>query len=82
MNDGEDKWRDPYEDLPVIRIISEEEDPHVKLGLEMEDTTKAMLAKWGREVASDDDYVEIAIREGLQNYLKEHEKKSDEDSDN
>jgi hypothetical protein len=78
MTDGEDKWWDQYEDLPVIRIVSEEEDPHVKLGLEMEDTTKAMLAQWGREVASDDDYVEIAIREGLTNFVKEQEKKDEQ----
>ena len=74
----EDEWWREYEDLPMIRIVSEEEDPHVKLGLEMEDSTKATLARWGREVASDDDYVEIAIRDGLQNYLKEQEKKDEQ----
>ena len=78
MTDTEDKWWEQYEDFPVIRIISEDEDPHVKLGLEMEDSTKAMLAKWGREVATDDDYVEIAIRDGLTSYLKEEEKKDEQ----
>jgi hypothetical protein len=38
---------------------------HVKLGLEMEDTTHDMLVKWGKEVASDEDYVRIAIDAGI-----------------
>ena len=48
-------------DLPIIKIVSEEEEMHVKLGLEMEDETHKMLVKWGKEVASDEDYVRIAI---------------------
>jgi len=52
-------------DLPIIRIVSEEEEMHVKLGLEMEDTTHDMLVKWGKEVASDEDYINIAITAGL-----------------
>ena len=53
------------EDLPIIRIVSEEEEMHVKLGLEMEDKTHEMLVKWGKEVASDEDYVRIAIDAGI-----------------
>ena len=52
-------------DLPTIRIVSEEEEMHVKLGLEMEDSTHKMLVKWGKEVASDEDYINIAISDGL-----------------
>lgn len=52
-------------DLPLIRIISEEEETFVCLGLEMEDSTHDMLVKWGREVATDEDYVQIAISNGL-----------------
>ena len=55
--------------LPIIRILSEEKEMHVKLGLEMEDKTHNMLVKWGKEVASDEDYVSIAIRAGLEEYL-------------
>ena len=51
--------------LPIIRIVSEEEEMHVKLGLEMEDETHKMLVKWGKEVASDEDYINIAIIDGL-----------------
>ena len=69
-----------YKDLPVIKIISEEEEMHVKLELEMEDETKDILVKWGKEDATDDDYVNIAIREGLLNILRDKEK--DEDSNN
>jgi hypothetical protein len=55
-------------DLPIIKIVSEEEEAFVKLGLEMDDKTHEMLVKWGKEVASDEDYVNIAMREGLKNY--------------
>ena len=51
--------------LPIIRIVSEEEEMHVKLGLEMEDKTHDMLVKWGKEVASDEDYINIAISDAL-----------------
>ena len=53
-------------DLPIIRIVSEEEEMHVNLGLEMEKETHDMLVKWGKEVASDADYVRIAIDAGIQ----------------
>ena len=52
-------------DLPVIKIVSEEEELFVKMELEMEDTTHDMLVKWGKEVASDEDYINIAISAGL-----------------
>jgi len=56
-------------DLPIIKIISEEEELFVKLNLEMEEKTHDMLVKWGKEVASDEDYINIAIRAGLQEYM-------------
>ena len=56
-------------DLPVIRIVSEEEEMHVKLGLEMKDETHKMLVKWGKEVASDEDYINIAISDGIKHYI-------------
>ena len=65
-------------DLPIIRILSEEDEMHVKLELEMEDETKDMLVRWGKEEATDEDFVNIAIREGLLNTLK---KDQDEDED-
>ena len=55
--------------LPIIRIVSEEEEMHVKLGLEMEDETHKMLVKWGKEVASDEDYVRIAIDAGIKHHI-------------
>ena len=57
------------DDLPTIRIVSEEEEMHVKLGLEIEDESHKMLVKWGKELASDEDYVEIAVRAGLREYV-------------
>ena len=56
--------------LPVIRIVSTEDEVFTKLELEMEDETHDMLVKWGKEVASDEDYIEIAIRAGLEEYLE------------
>jgi len=55
--------------LPVIRIVSTEDEVFTKLELEMEDSTHDMLVKWGKEVASDEDYISIAIRAGLEEYL-------------
>ena len=56
-------------DLPIIRIVSEEEEMHVKLELEMEDETHKMLVKWGKEVASDEDYINIAISDALKHVI-------------
>ena len=56
-------------DLPIIKIVSEEEEMHVKLDLEMEDETHEMLVKWGKEVASDEDYINIAISDGIKHLI-------------
>jgi len=56
-------------DLPIIRIVSTEDEMHTKMNLEMEDKTHDMLVKWGKEVASDEDYISIAIRAGLEEYV-------------
>lgn len=56
--------------LPIIKIVSEEEEMHVKMELEMEDETHEMLVKWGKEVASDEDYVRIAIDAGIREAVK------------
>ena len=53
------------DDLPIIKIVSEEEEMHVKMELEMEDETHDMLVKWGKEVASDEDYIRIALDAGI-----------------
>ena len=56
-------------DLPIIKILSEEEEMHVKMELEMDDNTHKMLVKWGKEVASDEDYINIAITDGLKHLI-------------
>ena len=56
--------------LPVIRIVSTEDEVFTKLELEMEDSTHDMLVKWGKEVASDEDYIGIAMSHGLEEYLE------------
>ena len=56
-------------ELPIIKIVSEEEELHVNMELEMEDETHDMLVKWGKEVASDADYVRIAIDAGIKHLI-------------
>lgn len=56
-------------DLPIIKIVSEEEEMHVKMELEMEDETHDMLVKWGKEVATDEDYINIALTVGLKHVI-------------
>ena len=60
---------DKCDAIGTIHIVSEEEEMHVKLGLEMEDKTHKMLVKWGKEVASDEDYINIAISDGIKHLI-------------
>jgi len=62
---------DRVEDLPIIRITDTREVEYVEMDLEMEDDTHAMLVKWGKESATDEDYVNIAMREGIENAIRE-----------
>ena len=66
---------DSIEDLPIIRIKDTREVEYVEMDLEMEDDTHAMLVKWGKESATDEDYVNIAMREGIENAVKKMEEK-------
>jgi len=62
---------DRVENLPIIRITDTREVEYVEMDLEMEDDTHAMLVKWGKESATDEDYVNIAMREGIENAIRE-----------
>lgn len=62
--------------LPVIRIVSTEDEIFTKLNLEMEDSTHDMLVKWGKEEATDEDYISVALRCGLEEYLESVKEKS------
>jgi len=62
---------DRVEKLPIIRITDTREVEYVEMDLEMEDDTHAMLVKWGKESATDEDYVNIAMREGIENAIRE-----------
>jgi len=66
---------DSVEDLPIIRITDTRDVEYVEMDLEMEDDTHAMLVKWGKESATDEDYVNIAMREGIENAVKKMEEK-------
>ena len=70
-------------DLPIIRIGRTWDEMFTHMELEMEDDTKAMLVRWGKEAATDDEYAEIAIRHGLEEFVERYgESGSDENSDN
>ena len=56
--------------LPVIRIVSTEDEMFTKLNLEMEDEVYDMLVKWGKQEATDDDYISVALRCGLEEYVE------------
>lgn len=62
--------------LPIIRLVSTEDEVFTKMNLEMENETHDMLVKWGKKIASDEDYVGIAIRAGLEEYLDSIEEDS------
>tara|TARA_R110002167_G_scaffold127432_1_gene309052 strand:- start:72 stop:296 length:225 start_codon:yes stop_codon:yes gene_type:complete len=57
--------------LPVIKLGKTTEETFVRMELEMDDDTHAMLVQWGKDEASDEDYVGIAVRCGLDEYLNE-----------
>ena len=65
---------DRVEDLPIIRITDTREVEYVEMDLEMEDDTYAMLVKWGKESATDEDYVNIAMREGIENAIRQSDR--------
>lgn len=67
-------------DLPIIRIGKTWDEMFTHMELEMEDDTRAMLVRWGKEVATDDEYAEIAIRRGLEEFVERYGE-SDEDED-
>ena len=66
---------DRIDNLPIIRITDTRDIEYVEMDLEMEDDTHAMLVKWGKESATDEDYVNIAMREGIENAVKKMEEK-------
>lgn len=59
--------------LPVIKIVKTVEEMFVKMELEMDDDTQAMLVSWGKQEATEEDYVNIAMRCGLEAHLDEQE---------
>ena len=65
---------DSVENLPIIRITDTREVEYVEMDLEMEDDTHAMLVKWGKESATDEDYVNIAMREGIENAIRQSDR--------
>ena len=65
---------DRIDKLPIIRITDTRDVEYVEMDIEMEDDTYAMLVKWGKESATDKDYVNIAMREGIENAIRESDR--------
>tara|TARA_B100001093_G_C26835647_1_gene1018209 strand:+ start:1214 stop:1408 length:195 start_codon:yes stop_codon:yes gene_type:complete len=61
------------DELPIIKIVKETEVTSYDWELEMDNDTHDMMVKWGKEVATDQDYVNIAIIAGLTEFLNKHE---------
>ena len=61
--------KETEEDLPIIRVVKETEVTHYDWELEMDDDTFAMMVKMGKEEATDQDFVNIAMLAGLKHYL-------------
>jgi len=61
------------DELPIIKIVKETEVTSYDWELEMDNNTHDMMVKWGKEVANDQDYVNIAIIAGLTEFLNKHE---------
>ena len=65
---------DRIDNLPIIRITDTRDVDYVEMDLEVDDDTHAMLVKWGKEYATDEDYVSIAMREGIENAIRESDR--------
>ena len=65
---------DRIDNLPIIRITDTRDVEYVEMDLEVDDDTHAMLVKWGKESATDEDYVNIAMREGIENAIRESDR--------
>jgi hypothetical protein len=65
---------DRIDNLPIIRITDTRDVEYVEMDLEMDDDTHTMLVKWGKEYATDEDYVSIAMREGIENAIRESDR--------
>ena len=57
------------DDLPIIRVVKETKVTCYDWELEMDDDTFAMMVKMGKEEATDQDFVNIAMLAGLKHYL-------------
>lgn len=61
--------KETEEDLPIIKIVKETKVTCYDWELEMDDDTFAMMVKMGKEEATDQDFVNIAMLAGLKHYL-------------
>ena len=68
---------DAYKDDLILRIVSEKEVMYVEMEIEGEEKGIKTVADLGREVATEEDYFNIGLKHGLQEWLKKLEEKPD-----
>lgn len=71
-------------DLPVLIIKSSKDVPFTEVEFEMDDKTFKLFSDIGKREASDEDYINIAIRNMLNDHFEsiKDKEKSDEDNNN
>jgi hypothetical protein len=70
--------------LPIIIVKSVEDEPSVKLSLDMEDDVFDAFVQHGKEIANDEDFFRIAFRDMIEDTiqtLKNKEEKNDKPTD-
>lgn len=61
------------ERLPVLVIKSVKDVPYVEMELEGEDDAFNVVVEMGKEYATEEDYFNIGLRQGLENFLNKNE---------
>jgi hypothetical protein len=59
--------------LPVIKVVQETKVSCYDWELEMDDDTFALMVKWGKEEATDQDFVNIALKAGIEHLINKED---------
>ena len=59
--------------LPILVIKSITDVPYVEMEIEGEDDAFDVIVEMGKEYATEEDYFNIGLRKGIENYLNKNE---------
>ena len=62
------------ERLPILVIKEVRDVPYVEIDIEAEDDAFDVIVEMGKEHATEEDYFNIGLRKGIENYLNKNEK--------